>query len=422
MNLFLFLLLSFAILLSLITNRDLFTPGKLYLATILIFYFDIFVSNYSFTTNFIFLFLIFLGFTFVAIEDKYNFVFKKFKTRISHLAITNPNKIAIILWIFSLPSIASQLFMINTFGGIIPYINTIDLRVREWQGYGFFVILGGLISTISLLYFLISLKANKRFFSPYWFFFLTHLFLTILITVFFGGRGHLLGIFLAMFFSWHYMVARIKIVSLVFFLTLLISASLFLGSFRSNLRFDDQGNFYSNIQNSYIDSSFLKYGLTPIEFLYKSSDFNLSNGKTYLAAITNLIPRAIIDEKFDSGGVAFTKIYQQIYSDTSHITPTAIGEGIINFGLVPGFLFGIFLVIFSYFISLKYYLRLNRINIAGNELNYFFYLLTYYYISELPGAFVKGEFAVIASSKLIVLLYCYFIYIALKKFAIVRDV
>ena len=57
-------------------------------------------------------------------------------------------------------------------------------------------------------------------------------------------------------------------------------------------------------------------------------------GKTYVSAITNLVPRSIWPDKFDTGGIEFNEYYlNDKYEGLSYISPSLFGELVLNFGL-----------------------------------------------------------------------------------------
>jgi hypothetical protein len=81
----------------------------------------------------------------------------------------------------------------------------------------------------------------------------------------------------------------------------------------------------------------LKYGVTPLDLLVEAGPLKLAYGSTLLSLFTNAVPRNWWPDKPDTGGVFFTKEYTgDEWEGASNLTPTILGEAVINFGWLVG--------------------------------------------------------------------------------------
>src|SRR5205823_14738437 len=91
-------------------------------------------------------------------------------------------------------------------------------------------------------------------------------------------------------------------------LVLLVVTSL-IGVFRNGQRgIDPFSRELNEFERESITAHF-KYGLVPLEVVLNADVLNLHYGSTFLAAVTNLIPRPLWPDKPDSAGLVITKDY-----------------------------------------------------------------------------------------------------------------
>ena len=82
---------------------------------------------------------------------------------------------------------------------------------------------------------------------------------------------------------------------------------------------------------------------------------------TLLSLVTNAVPRDWWPDKPDSGGIYFTKVYTgDAWEGASNLTPTFLGEGVINFGWIFGILFFVFAYPSLMYFIVTYYRRVIR--------------------------------------------------------------
>jgi hypothetical protein len=109
----------------------------------------------------------------------------------------------------------------------------------------------------------------------------------------------------------------------------------------------------------------LNYGVLPLKILLYASDLQLAHGSTLISVLTNPIPRNFWPEKPDTGGVFFTKVYTgDAWDGASNLTPTFLGEGVINFGWLGGLLFFVVASLLLMWCVVSYYKR-TQSRVAG---------------------------------------------------------
>lgn len=346
-------------MLSITSNPDIFSPGKLFLIYFLSFYIGAMFLETSLLAEALVFVILLIGFWAVILEAG-----KVRRLSKSTPSSVRPNTIkyvssdySIFFWVISLPSILTQIYMINAFGGIEGYFNSIGLRVVEWSGYGWARTLIAMIVPINLIYFAIGLR-NKRT-SGWLIRYLAHFALMMGLTGLSGSRSSVLGVILMLFIVYHYMRAEIKIATAVVLGSALTLAAMALGVLRNTLRLS-AGEFItaSNSSAKFSFASF-NYGIEPLQVITSSPFLPLAHGSTFMSLFTNAIPRSIWPGKPDSGGVFYTQNYLgDAWEGYSNNTPTYLGEWIINFGWeigIIGFFFSYGLV---FLIIQKYYLQI----------------------------------------------------------------
>jgi hypothetical protein len=404
-------------ILSFITNKDVFSPTKWYLLTLLIYFAEIFWESYPLEVHLTYTMLVLIGGIFALAEQRLCFCNVSSDNSIRNFQ--NPTKIALLIWILSIPSVLAQIYMIKHLGGFVSYVNLIDLRVQAWQGLGFFVYLIGFTRLLSIVYFAVGLKVKKPILSFWWSFFTLHFLLTLSFGLLSGGRGRLLGAFVAIIVIYHYLKHPIRFRTAVFLVFILLITSLAVGIIRTGFAITESGvrTGYDIYRGRFLEKSVFRYGLQPLRFIYKNMPTDYAYGTTYLAGITNLIPSQLLKYKFDSGGVLLTRYHRGgKYTGTSHWTPTSIGEGIINFGAVLGVFFGVLILLISFVIALYVYSKMiSGLKSGAGPKTIIPAIIFYYYLGELPASLVKGEFANMFSTKIATIVFLYFVFFVIMR-------
>jgi hypothetical protein len=181
-----------------------------------------------------------------------------------------------------------------------------------------------------------------------------------------GSRGSLLSVLALQMFLYHYLRKRVTIAWAVSVGGALVLVAVIIGVARQGVKFDD-GTLTTGLDTheSVVSDSTFNYGVLPLKLLVDADHLALANGTTFLSVLTNPVPRDWWPEKPDSGGVFFTKAYTgDAWDGASNLTPTFLGEGIINFGWFAGtmvyFLVNSMLVLFVTELYRRTLIRLRR--------------------------------------------------------------
>jgi hypothetical protein len=390
------------------TNKDIFSPTKWYLLTLFIFFGSIFFSPYPLEIHITYFALLMLGFLFAILEkgNKYNLTIDKSFNLNSQGYAEKKGWGGEVIWILTIPSIIAQFYIIYSFDGLAGYINSVDLRVVEWSGFGFWLMLISSSKVLSLIYFCMGLISRKPILSAWWVGFFIHLSLVIAFALLSGGRGKFLGTFVAMLMAYHYLIRPVKLRTALVVGTFIIVIAMIMGIARNSLTLDKDGfrTGYHHQTERLLDTEMFEYGLWPLEILYKNPPSDYQMGLTYLAGFTNLVPKQLWKDKPMSGGVFLTNFQRgDDYIGTSHITPGVIGEGIINFGMYAGIIIGFLILIIFFLLAQSIYRRFLHARLAGRNALLLFGF--YYYLHSLPANLVKGEMANMLTTKIIAIFF-----------------
>ena len=246
--------------------------------------------------------------------------------------------------------------MIWHFGGIEGYFRSISLRVVEWAGFGWARTLIAIYVPINIVYFGIGLRQRRS--GKWWTLYGIHFAIVISMGLLSGSRSILLNVCLIQLLSYHYIRTQVKAQYALFLAGTLVVASMTLAVARNIVKLEG-GSFTTGSSNTQSASSVsssvasFSYGIAPLEIIANTEYPVLANGSTFFSLFTNAIPRDIWPNKPESGGVFFTKNYVgDIWRGYSNLTPTFLGEWIINFGWDIG--------IVGFFLSFGFFLlRLN---------------------------------------------------------------
>lgn len=324
------------ILISFKKNKDLFSPSKIFLITFLIFYLHSFLFKQSFAISSLII-LVLLTNSICILKEK-NYIFH---VKPNIINIIDLNKIIFGIWFLSVPSIFSFLYLVKISGGLDQFMAGYGNRLLDWKGHGIAVILMSWVYVLNLLYFSIILLSRSR--KIFWYY-ICHFILSSVFGLASGSRSTILFLFLNQLIIFHYLKKPVKPIK-CFALTLgLVLAGLLLGTvrekgFSTTLDSLKTGDNFSEILNT---ASF-SYGIKPLEVILSADSPNIACGMTFISGFTNFIPRKIWPSKLETGGVYLTKEYlDDEWDGASYMTPTFLGEWILNFGLTSGIIGFIF--------------------------------------------------------------------------------
>jgi len=258
-------------------------------------------------------------------------------------AVVAPESVARWIWLFSIPAILSQLYLLYHFGGLQAYINVIGNRVVEFRGLGWAKTFISTIVVLNLIYFAVGLTRPRS--RGWWMIYGGHLFLLLSMGLLLGSRGSILNAFAAQVFIYHYMRRPMKMMYVMPIGAALVVFAVLLGIAREGLKVEN-GAVVTGLDKAenLFRLSVFAYGSQPLDLLVDAPDMQLAYGSTFVSLVTNAVPRDWWPEKPDTGGVFFTKQYtDDAWGGASNLTPTLLGETIINFGWPIGLLLFFFL-------------------------------------------------------------------------------
>jgi oligosaccharide repeat unit polymerase len=366
--LFLIAVIFFGVI-SLVVNRDIFSPVKWYFLSLVIFFSGIYIKEQQTIVYFIFFVYIVIGITAIALEK----MLITSKTLNKKQAQVNPIvKVEVVpfklerrllygIWLLTCIPILAQIAMIYNLGGLFNYIHSITTRVKDWQGMGMFLLLLKFAPIINVVFLILGCVVNFRRKKTWWFFYGLHLILCIGLAGISGSRSGLLFLFVNIIIVYHYWVKPIKFRTALFMLFILLFLSVLLNVLRNEInKVNNVSDITSTVTNKsyrYLNNPSFNSGVQPLNVMLDNDSFtDFQYGVTYLTAFTNFIPRQIYQNKPSSAGVVITKYMQgSDYGGTTNISPGAIAEGIINFGYTGGLVFGFIVIVLVMIFVLKIY-------------------------------------------------------------------
>ncbi|WP_278182906.1 O-antigen polymerase [Vibrio misgurnus] len=357
MFLFLFLTLSF---LSLISTKDVFSPGKIYLAVIFVFFGDAIFSNATnISFQLIISILLIFGFLIICAE-KFGFKIQLNKFNAAPREVL-PKSFVYKLWLLTLVPVVAQILFVYQMGGITGYFISIGERVYAWKGYGLYLLLIRLISIISYCYFFYMMihssnRKNKLLFT-------LHFMIFISLALLSGSRSMLLWNLVYMVILYHYMRYRVNFGKALLSFGIVVFLAMMLGAIRDGYKMNDDG-FSTGIELSekLLNMANFTYGTKPIHLLLDiNENYDYSFGKTYLTVFSNLVPRGLWVNKPDPGGIVFTRdILGDPFGGFSYYSTGIFGEAFINFGLIAGSIFAVVQLFILYLFLAKYISNVNN--------------------------------------------------------------
>lgn len=366
-----FILVNFFVLacmFSVLVNRDIFSPGKLFLLFFLVFHAGILFVEVKPATGALILLVLSVSVVMIMLEGARAHRAPPLKRRPpAPYAPGEHRSFTLFFWLISIPSVAAQLYMIQQFGGIAGYVNSVGLRVVEWSGYGWARMLIFLFVPLNLAYFALGLNRSRS--KRWWLIYLLHFLILLAMGTLSGSRSSLLTAFALQAFLYHYLRAPIAGRTAAILATCLVFSAMVLGVVRQGVSFDAGRLSLGNSSGRTVSFATFYYGVDPIEIIVSSGHMPLANGSTFVSLLTNAVPRSIWPEKPDTGGVFFTKNYAgNAWLGYSNLTPTFLGEWLINFGWTFGIL-GFFMSFSALMMWLvRYYFRIrSRLSVDRSD-------------------------------------------------------
>lgn len=328
-----------AAMLALAVNSDVFAPAKLFLLFFLMFHAGILFVETSALTKGLILCVLLAGSPLVVMEglrSRNDETVRLIRSRRPNVVAQSGPDFSFAFWMMSIPSILAQLYMIREFGGLAGYFNSLGLRVMEWSGYGWARVLINLMMPINLVFFSVGLTRRRS--VNWWLGYTAHFLIVLLIGALSGSRSSLLAIFAFQLISYHYLRGPVSSRLASVLAGGLVFSAMVLGVIRQGVRWDAGGlNLGEASGADRFSLATFYYGVDPLEMIATNVQMPLAGGSTFLSLFTNWIPRAWWPDKPDTGGVFFTKNYAANQWDGySNLTPTFLGEWVINFGWAAG--------------------------------------------------------------------------------------
>ena len=347
---------------AVISNPDIFSPAKIILFFFLMFHLGALMQETTTTTGMLILLVLVMATLSLAVEAGHAGRRVKAPPPVAD-AVTLRKDFALWFWVMSIPGVLAQIYMIAYFGGLEGYSASIAFRVVEWSGFGWARVLIALLTTINLVYFAVGL--NQRRTRVWWVGYAMHLFIILFIAILSGSRSSLLNVFVMQMIIFHYVRARVRPAQAITTAGLLIFAATLLEIARKTARYTGgQLTIGASRTGSVVGFDSFYYGVLPLEIITRTEHLPLAHGSTFLSLFTNAIPRALWPDKPDTGGVFFTRFYAgDAWGGYSNLTPTFVGEWIINFGWLIGVI-GFFVSYGTLLLLLNRYYRsiVNRMN------------------------------------------------------------
>jgi hypothetical protein len=341
-------------LLALLTNRDMFSPGKFYLISFVMFYVGALATPGDYELWSLILLVLLIGIATVCFEARSSASVKIALPAATHARERN---LPLLIWLASLPAIGAQVYLVQYLGGFEGYVNAIGNRVIETRGLGWAKTLSATIVLLDLLYFAIGLTRRRSWL--WWSGFIVHLGVLLGIGALSGSRGSILTVFPMQLFLYHYLRRPVKILYAMPMGAVLIALAIVIGIARQSLRLD-QGALSGGVDTTdqLLSVSIFNYGVQPLQILLRTGDLQLAHGSTLLSVLTNPVPRVWWPDKPDTGGVYFTNLYTgNAWDSASYLTPTFLGEGVINFGWVGGMAFFLAADLVLMYLLVRFYRR-----------------------------------------------------------------
>lgn len=398
-----FLIFSFTVFLSLWLNRDIFSPSKWFVFHFTVYFFDIYLGEYSLEDHLL-VFLTLIVILFIVFIDRpvsYNNEHVFYKEKL--LRFKGCFFFCSLLFI----PVSAQVYIIYSFGGFYSYLDIIKMRVLEFRGLGPVLLLTGFYTPVVLACFGFLLSSNNKYKD--WLFFLAIFIGMISINLLSGGRGTLLAPIVSMVVIYHFLKRNINISFVILIGVILISSAALLEVLRNQISVDNnQVQLFSETGASRASFEFTKYGLISPQLIMDNPISEYEYGSTYLTVFTNFVPRKLWPEKPSTGGVILTNRYMSgVWNGASNLATGVAAEAMLNFGEI-GLIILPFQFLIIYFVMLKMYKGIFKYD-SGTDRRVKAVLI-YAVLSMSLVGFISGEFTNIMMRVLINLFFIILIF------------
>jgi hypothetical protein len=396
-------LLAFAFVLvwlcSYWSNRDLFSPIKLYLLTLFVCFFDIFLKPYRLEICCIYLGLLFVPLVLSKYESLIVDRVRGITQRHNHVRYRRPPRTArpiLLIWALTGVPIASMAYLVNYFGGLTQYLNQLAIRHLAFQGINTFLELAiALVSCLTVIYFSIGLRETRSFW--WWSLYSFHFVIAFAILSMSGSRRSLVMPIIMLVMVFHYFRASVSARKAAMFLVFVLLMTSAAGVLRMGQRgVNTVTQDLTEVERDSITAHF-KYGLVPLDVIFSADVINLRYGSTFVASLTNLIPRPLWPGKPDSAGLAITQDYLgNRWQGTSNLNAGFLVESIMNFGFGVGLVlsFGGITIAMAFLIG-RYYRLLSVLREDDSSLHAVFYVVRYLQVAFAITGLITWETAVV---------------------------
>jgi len=343
---------------GLASNYDLFSPAKFFLFSLFIFHLGALSGEYSYELWMLILLVLLVGAAIVLFEA-WDPLPRPARYALTVPRHSDPRHFLMWIWVISLPALAAEAYLMWKVGGLQAYVNVIGNRVLEFRGAGWAVALSATLVTFNLAYFAVGLTRERS--GWWWSAYGVHLLLALAIGLLSGSRSGFLTTFAIQLFCYHYIKSNVRLTRALPIAVALVVAALVLGAVRNSVKFEDDtlsvgaGN---GIGDQTLQYGTFKYGVQPLQILLDADHVKPAYGMTLISVVTNLVPRDWWPDKPDTGGVFFTKEYTgNAWNGFSNLTPTLLGEMVINFGWFMGVLVYVAAYPALMYLLVRYYRR-----------------------------------------------------------------
>jgi oligosaccharide repeat unit polymerase len=379
------------------SNRDLFSPAKLYLMTLCVCFLDIFLSPYRIEVCCIYLGLLLVAMVLVAYESGIAGRFGRLiRSHQSSAASFSSGRVVALIWLLTVVPVLSIIYLVTLFGGLWNYLDQLAIRALALRGLNTFSEPAiNLISLLTVLYFGVGLTEKRR--AGWWLCYSLHFSIAVAILSMSGSRRYFLMPLLMMFATSHYLRAEISIKRALGVLALLLAVTSVFGVLRMGRR---GPNFLARELDVYELESLtyhFKYGLIPLDVILGADVIDLHYGSTFVAAVTNLVPRPLWPGKPDSAGLVITKEYLgDPWLGTGNISAGLLAESIMNFGFVIGICFSFVVLLIGMAFLLRWYSRvLSILRSSNRSINGLFELIRYLNMALAITGLITWETAIV---------------------------
>lgn len=386
-----------------VRNKDIFSPAKLYLMWLFVFFAEVFFSEYSLPVYLCYLALLAAGVAMIMLECHIQDTGCDAASGYLPSQFPEATLAAVVaIWAISVIPLFAQLRLIMAMGGFQSYVNTLGLRVLLWRGLGHWVSLINVFPTVNLVYLVVMLTGRKKR-RLWWLLYCVHSAMFVALGLLSGSRGVLLLNLMLVLMVLHYLRKRLPKRGAVLAALVMVLAGLALGHARQGYRLTDEG-FRTGLvaAEQLLTTQAVGYGCRPLELVFSREPTSLTYGLTFATVFTNLVPRRLWPGKPDSGGVILTRDYaDNRWAGASYITPGIIAESILNFGYFVGIPVGFFGLSAILFGVVLFYRRVLRALRSRRDLSAGTAALLYANVLVAAVSLLFGEFTNIVTSLMV---------------------